>query len=91
MSTAPTDGARNLTTIELTNNILDCGKYNSHQQRSTSCVKIDQIKNSSYSVNIFICLSFSVSKVLSIKYRTTPGRPNSNCGEDNSKQLSFTY
>ena len=32
---SPTDGARNLTTIELTNNILDCGKYNSHQQRST--------------------------------------------------------
>ena len=51
---SPTDGARNLTTMELTNNILDCGKYNSHQQCSTSCVKIGQ--NSSYSVNIFICL-----------------------------------
>ena len=49
-----TDEACNLTTIELTNNVLVCGKYNSHQQRYTSCVKIDQ--NSSYSVNIFICL-----------------------------------
>ena len=57
---SPTDGARNLTTIELTNNILDCGKYNSHQQSSTSCVKINQIKNSSYSVNILICLSHLV-------------------------------
>ena len=50
---SPADGARILTTTT----ILDCGKYNSHQQSSTFCVKIDQIKNSSYSVNILICLS----------------------------------